>query len=157
MKLLQRHLLLATSLLLSVVALGLVAGCSSASKATAPTASPDPLVGTWRHQWLVGDPPPDPPLIITKAGDGYLATFVYSGEPDQTTPSPSPTVSVPLRWQSAVLVGPNKVGTFIDGRVQVAVVDTGKLLWSTSTRPNGPFSPSEVWVKVSTGTAYPSP
>ena len=158
MKPTQRHLSL-TALLAIVLCFGLLAACTSSGSAPkAPSAAPDPLVGTWRHQWLVGNPPPDPPLIITKTKSGYLATFVYSGAPGAKTPSPRPTISIPLAWRSSILTGTFKVGTAIKGRAQVVYQgDTGHLLWSQSGKPAGPFDPWEVWIKVSAGTAYPSP
>ncbi len=155
----QRHRLMLAAMLMSVLALGLVTACGSTSTVRSAPASPDPLVGTWRHQWLVGNPPPDPPLVITKTGDGYLATFVYHSAPGEMTPSPSPTISIPLAMRSAgVLTGPFRVGTAVNGRAQVVLQsDTGHLLWSLSDRPQGPFGPTEVWVKVSANTAYPTP
>jgi hypothetical protein len=144
----------------AVLITSLVCGAVAACGRTAPTvkpasASPDPIVGTWRQQWLVGDPPPEPPLVMTKTKSGYLGTFVLLASFPGETPPRYFVMKVPLHWRSFILTGRYHPGP---GRAQVIYdADTKFLRWADSISPGRGFGPWKIWVKVSDSTVLPTP
>lgn len=140
----------AVLLMASPVCVPLLAGCG-ASRAT-----PDPLVGTWRPVTPSGTPG-SPPLIITKAKEGYLATLVYWG-PEQKPASPRPTMAIPLARHGDKLVGTYEVAGLGKVRLEIDYLpQSGRLTWANSKTPNGPLIKDPgMFAKVSGGTAYPT-
>lgn len=131
-----------------VLAVPLLAGCGSGKVAV------DPLVGSWRVL-AAGGSPEQTPLIITKTGDGYVATTVYWG-PSQLPASPRPVLAFPLTRQGDTLAGTYRMGD-VDVRAQIIYVPaSGHITWANSQTPNGPLDKPTEMAKVSGSTAYPT-
>jgi hypothetical protein len=153
----QRQLLVAIALATLLVS---AAACGhTAPQAKGPSGSPDPIVGTWRQQWLVGNPAPDPPLIMTKTENGYLGTFVIVTSETGETPIRH-LLQVPLHWRSRGfgLTGRYRLAPGYTLVAQVAYDgDTKFLRWSDSGSTKRAGGVWQIWVKVSDSTALPTP
>lgn len=89
----------------------------------------DQFVGTWREQEADGTLG-QTPIVITKSGDGYVATVVYWGSGVKPA-SPRPTLAISMRRQ-----GDKLTGTLSDDpRLRFEIVylpDSGKATFANS-------------------------
>ena len=135
---------------LGVVLVGLVVAIAACGGAK--TAS-DPFVGTWRDQAANGRLG-QTPMIVTKSGNGYVATFVFWG-PGEEPASPRPTLFVSMRRHGDKLTGTFATGLKLRAEI-VYLPNSGKATWANSRTATGPLNKPTVMVKVSLGTAYPT-
>ena len=87
----RRHKACIIGLAVALVALAvmpILIGCGGGK------TSADPFIGTWREQ-LAGGKTGSPPLVVTKAQDGYVATFVFWGEEMWLPPLLGPRLRCP--------------------------------------------------------------
>ncbi len=113
---------------------------------------PDSFVGTWR-QWPGHGPGSQTPLVITKKGDGYVATIVYWG-PGDTPASPRPILPISMTRSSNRLTGTFKINGISQHTEIVYEPTSGHLTFAQS--GSSPPAKPIVFVKVSDGTAYPT-
>ena len=136
---------------------GWAAGLAALLVLTAAVAScggkPDPLVGTWRS-WPGHGPRSQTPLIITKNGDGYVATLVFWGPGDQPA-SPRPTSSLSMKRSGDTLTG-SWTTNGMTKRAEIRYDPSSGHLAVASSGPPDSLSKPYVYVKVSESTAYPT-
>jgi hypothetical protein len=135
------------SLVALLLLLPLLGGCGGKA-----TPSNDPFVGTWREQQSNGKLG-NLLMVITRSGDGYLATFVYMGN-GLTSPSPRPGLAIPLTRQ-----GDKLTGTYSKLKLRVEIVAlprAGHATWANSRTATGPLNKPTALLRATTGTAYPT-
>jgi hypothetical protein len=147
------------TLSLAVLVLGLASGLVACGGKTAS----DPFVGTWCRQDANGQLDRTTPLVITKSGDGYVATLVYWGIGQYlglgTPASPLPTLPIRMQRHGDTLSGTFYGDSTRRTRLRAEIVylpESGKATYANSRTADGPMNKPDTFVRVSHGTAYPT-